>query len=119
MRMTVTLDPRDRRIFVSQGVLDVLERPRQVQMLMNPERGLLMLRPCSTEERWAQVVPPGTERGLEISGAGVLKKIRSLTGWTDDEPRMLEGIYIPQQKAVVFRISDARPVDLWGVNDNG
>ena len=118
MRMTVTLDPGDRRIFVSQGVIDVLDSPRQVQMLLNPERRLLMLRPCSTEEKWAQVVPPGSGRGLEISGAGVLKKIRSLTGWTDDGPRTMEGIYIPQQKAVVFRISDARPVDLRGVNDD-
>ena len=44
----------------------------------------------------------------EVSGHTLLKRIRSLTGWTDDRPRVIYGQYIQSHNVMVFDLKTAQ-----------
>lgn len=56
--LTLTLCLEEDSILVSRAILDALDHPRQVQMLINEERQMLLLQACTVDAREAVVVPP-------------------------------------------------------------
>ena len=107
--LILTLCLEEESILVSRAILDVLGRPRQVQMLMNDERKMLLLQSCSVEDCEAVVVQQQPFSMFEISGHSLLKRIRKLTGWTDNQPRAMRGNYIPTHHVIVFNLLLAEP----------
>ena len=107
--LTLTLCLEEDSILVSRAILEALEHPKQVQMLINDERKMLLLQACSTEDREAVVVPPLAMQHFEMSGHSLLKRIRRLTGWTDNRPRVILGDYLPSHNAIVFELLTAEP----------
>ena len=110
--MYITLNLPEESILLNEGVLDALDRPRQVQILVNKEEKKLMLRACTVDDLEAVVVPEERTLQFEISCRSFLKRVRQLVKWEDNRPRMCYGEYLPTHQAVLFRLEDAVPLDL-------
>ena len=108
----LTLNLADDTILLNDGVLDALDWPRQVQILINQETKQLVLRACSIEDKQALVMPSERVLQFEISGRTFLKKVRHLIGWEDNVPRMVYGEYLPAHQAVRFNLAEAEPLEL-------
>ncbi len=108
----MTLNPKEDSVLLNEGVLNALDRPRQVQILLNDEEKMLVLRACTVDERQAVVVPEMRSLQYEISGRNLIRKIKRIGGWTDDRPRVLQGEYLPAHQAIRFSIPDAQPLDI-------
>ena len=111
-QLIMTLNFRDGSILLNEGVLTALDRPKQVQIRINPAEKKLMLRACTVEDRDAVVVPNDQTEAVEISARVFLKKIRELVGWEGKLPRACCGEYLPAHQAVIFNLEDAQPLEL-------
>ena len=110
--LKLTLCLEEGSILFNKAVLDTLDHPKQVQMLINEERQMLLVQACTVDDREAIVIPAVTKSEFEMSGHSLLKRIRRLTGWTDELPRTVFGTYIPSHNAIVFDLMTAQPADL-------
>lgn len=117
--LMLTLCLEENSILVSKAILEALEYPRQVQMLINDERKMLLLQACTVDDREAVVIPPPPLAQFEMSGHSLLRRIRKLTGWTDNNPRVIYGSYIPQHNAIVFDLCTAQLAQLQMPLDGG
>ena len=111
-QMIMTLNLADESILLNKGVLEALDFPRQIQLLINKEEKMLLLRACTTEDTQAVVVPEEPEASFEISARAFLKRIRQLVGWTDKQPRLCYGEYLAAHQAVRFSLENAQPLEL-------
>ena len=116
--LMLTLCLEEGSILVSKAILETLNHPQQVQMLINEERRMLLLQACTVNDREAVVVPSAPMQQFEMSGHALLKRIRRLTGWTDELPRVIYGSFIPTHNAIVFDLSTAQPTR-WRMPLNG
>ncbi len=110
--LMLTLCLEENSILVSRAVLEAMEQPRQIQMLINEDRKMLLLKACTVDEREAVVIPPEIFTQFEMSGHALLRRIRKLTGWTDSLPRVVYGNYIASHRAIVFDLHTAQPAEL-------
>ena len=117
--LKLTLCLEEGSILFNKAVLDTLNHPKQVQMLINEERQMLLVQACTVDDREAIVIPAVTKSEFEMSGHSLLKRIRRLTGWTDELPRTVFGTYIPSHNAIVFDLMTAQPADLQLPLDGG
>ena len=117
--LKLTLCLEEGSILLNKAVLDALEHPKQVQMLINEDRQMLLVQACTVDDREAIVVPAVTKSEFEMSGHSLLKRIRRLTGWTDEQPRTVFGTYIASHNAIVFDLMTAQPADLKLPPDGG
>ena len=117
--LKLTLCLEEGSILFNKAVLDTLDHPKQVQMLINEERQMLLVQACTVDDREAIVIPAVTKSEFEMSGHSLLKRIRRLTGWTDEIPRTVFGTYIPSHNAIVFDLMTAQPADLQLPLDGG
>ena len=108
----MTLNLMEDSILLNEGVLNALDRPRQIQILINNDEKMLLLRACTINDIQAVVVPEMHTLQCEISGRSLLKKIRKLVGWEDDRPRLCYGEYLPAHQAIRFSLMDAEPLDI-------
>lgn len=108
-RLIITLFPEEESILINGDVLEAIGRPRQIQLMINDEKKKLLLMACEVEDRQAVVVPEPDTPQFEISGQSLIKRIRKLTGWTDHNPRAIEGIEMRAYHAVIFDLLDAYP----------
>ena len=107
-QILLTLNLIDDTILLNDGVLTALDWPRQVQMLLNKDEKMLLLRACTVNDQQAVVVPEGEASLCEISGRSLLRKIRQMVGWTDDQPRVCPGEYLAAHQAIRFSLADAQ-----------
>lgn len=110
--MIITLNLKDGSILLNEYVLNALDWPKQIQILINQAEKKLVLRPCTVEDLGAVVIPNGRIEPCEISARLFLKRIRELVGWEDKLPRACSGEYIPANHAVLFRLEEAQLLDL-------
>lgn len=112
--IVLTLNLMEDSILLNGGILDALDWPQQVQIMINKEEKMLLLRACSVEDQQAVVIPSESESVMqcEISGRSLLRKLRKLVGWEDDSPRICYGEYLPSHQAIRFNLMAAEPVDL-------
>ena len=108
----LTLNLRDDTIILDEGVLNALDHPQQVQLLLNKEERMLLLRACTIEDQQALVVPDGDLSMCEISGRSLLRKIRKIVGWDDNQIRVCNGEYLPAHQAVRFNLAEAQIVSI-------
>ena len=113
----LTLNLQEESILLNEGVLKVLDWPRQVQLMINNQEKMLLLRACTIDDLQAVVIPEEPVMQCEISGRSLLKKIKQLVGWEDDLPRLCHGEYLPIYQAIRFRLEDAIAVNLDDNND--
>lgn len=103
----LTLNMPEESILLNEGVLNALDWPKQVQLFINPDEKMLLLRSCSVKSREAVVIPDGCVEQFEISGRSFLRRVRQLMKWDDDEPRLCYGEYLPTLQSVRFSLNDA------------
>ena len=108
--LMLTFCMRDDSILLNKAIIEALEKPRQVQILINDEAKMLVLRACTIEDQQAVVISPDRIEGVEISGRSLLKRIKKLTGWQDDCSRTLCGDYLPSHRAVRFNLMESEVV---------
>ena len=108
--LMLTFCMRDDSILLNTGIIEALDRPRQVQILINDDAKMLVLRACTIEDQQAVVIYPDKADGVEISGRSLLKRIKKLTGWQDDRSRVLYGDYLPTHRAVRFNLMESEAV---------
>lgn len=108
----LTLNLTEDSILLNEGVLDALDWPRQVQIMINKDEKMLLLRACTVDDQQAVVMPDEHALQFEISGRSLLRKIRHLVGWTDDQPRICRGEYLPAHQAIRFHLTEAQAVNL-------
>ena len=108
----ITLNLEDDTILLNEGVLEALDRPHQVQVLVNMDEKALMLRACTVDDQQAVVIPEENTTQFEISARYFLHKIRILAGWADSRPRMCYGEYLPSHQAVIFDLTAAETLDV-------
>ena len=111
-RIIFTLNLAEDSILLNEGILNALDWPRQVQLMINPEAKQLLLRACTVEDAQAVVIEAGETQQFEISGRSLLKKISHLVGWEDKRPRMCYGEYLPAHQAVRFDLASAEVLEL-------
>ena len=107
----LTLNLIDESILLNEGVLGALDWPRQVQILINSETKMLLLRACTIDDEQALVVPSERVSQFEISGRSLLKRIRHMVGWEDNHPRMCYGEYLSSHQAIRFNLQEAQPLE--------
>ena len=110
--LMLTLCLQEESLLVSNAVLEALGRPQQVQLLINDEKCMLLLQPCTIADREAVIIPQQPMMQFEMSGASLLKRVRKLTGWNDNHPRVIYGDYIPQHHAILFDLRQAKLAQL-------
>ena len=92
-QLTLTLCLDEDSILLGESVLEALGHPRQVQMLINEERQMLLLQACTVNDREAIVIPPMTLEHFEMSGHALLKRIRkpgtNLISWSGGVTRLV------------------------------
>ena len=111
-QIILTLNLMEDSILLNEGVLDALDWPRQVQILINKEKKMLLLRACTIDDRQAVVVPEERAVQFEISGRSLLRKIKPMVGWEDDRPRMCYGEYLPTHQAILSDLKGAQALDV-------
>ena len=104
-RLELILNPKDSSIFINEDVLLALGRPEQIQIMINEEKQMLLVKACTIEDREALVVPITKAADYEVSGRSLIRRVRKLTDWTDDEPKKVRGVMVPNFTAVVFALS--------------
>ena len=109
--LLLTLNFKEDAIMLNDGILEVLERPKQVQILLNEESKMLALRPCDMDSSQAVLLPAERTLQVEIGGRSLLRRIKKMTGWKTDQPRVCIGSPVPEYKAVCFAFEDAIAVD--------
>ncbi len=107
----LTLNLTDDSILLNETVLEILDYPKQVQILINKEKKMLLLRACTIDDQQAVVLPEERMLRFEISGRSLLKRIRHMVGWEDDRPRICRGEYLPAHQAIRFSLADALPAE--------
>lgn len=110
--LIMTLCFEEESILLNRSVLECLGMPKQVQLLINEDQGMLLLKSCTVEDREALVVPQLLTEQFEVSGSSLLKRIRRITGWTDNYPRQILGTPIPEYSAITFNLQTAIRVHL-------
>lgn len=105
--IVLTMNLQDDSLLFNATVLKALGHPRQVQILINAEAKMLVLRACAVDDEQAVVIPSGQAPLFEIGGRALLRRIRKLTGWSDDAPRVLYGEYFAAHRAVRFNLMAA------------
>ena len=75
--MILTLNLKEGLFTLDENTLNALGRPRQVQLLINVKKEMLVLRACGTKDSQAIVLPTENVISTDISGRSLLKKIRS------------------------------------------
>ena len=117
--LILTLCLEEDSILLNQAVLDALQHPRQVQMLINEEKQMLLVQACTVDDRQAIVIPALSLPQFEMSGHSLLRRIRRLVSWMDERPWMVYGTYIPSHNAIVFDLNSAQPAMLHMPQDGG
>lgn len=107
--LTLTLCLEEDSILLNQAVLDALQHPRQVQMLINEEKQMLLVQACTVEDREAIVIPSISLPQFEMSGHFLLKRIRRMISWMDERPWVVYGTYIATHNAIIFDLNSAQP----------
>jgi len=111
-RLLLTFCLEENSILVSEAVVQALDFPKQIQMLINEETHTLVLRACDVDDVSAIVVPPMKLPQFEVSAKALLKRLRKMTGWADDQPKAVLGDYVKPYNIVAFSLDEAQPVQL-------
>jgi hypothetical protein len=106
--LMLTLCMEENTLLISNGVLDQLGSPPLIQIRISESDRSLLVQPCAYGTRGAIVVPDRQMYQLETPADTLVRHIRRITGWMDNNPRVLCGVHIPQLNAVYFGLDTAQ-----------
>ena len=106
--LMLTLCMEENTLLISNGVLGQLGSPPMIQIRISESDRSLLVQPCEYGTRGAIVVPDRQMYQLETPADMLVRHIRRITGWMDNNPRILCGVHIPQLNAVYFGLDTAQ-----------
>ena len=106
--LMLTLCMEENTLLISNGVLGQLGSPPMIQIRISESDRSLLVQPCEYGTRGAIVVPDRQMYQLETPADMLVRHIRRITGWMDNNPRVLCGVHIPQLNAVYFGLDTAQ-----------
>ena len=106
----LTINFRDDSIMLDEGILDALGRPSLVQIMLNKDSKILLLRSCDVNSEEPFLLPEDAAEKVELPGRKVLSDICGATGWEPTWPRICIGQLIPEHQAVYFELEYAIPI---------
>ena len=106
----LTINFRDDSIMLDEGTLDALGRPAMVQVMINRDSKIPLLRSCGADSDEPFLMPEGAAEKAEIPGRKILRDICRVTGFEPTWPRICMGVAVPGQQAVFFELEYAVPV---------
>ena len=110
--LLLTLCLEEDTILVSNAIFEQLGHPRLIQMLINDDKKALLIQACSYGDREAIVIPDEPMYQFEAPGQSLLRRIRRLTRWSYNTPRVMYGRYIPNPRVIVFDLMSAQLAQL-------
>ena len=106
--LMLTLCMEENTLLISNGVLRQLGSPPMIQIRISESDRSLLVQPCEYGTRGAIVVPDRQMYQLETPADTLVRHIRRITGWMDNNPSVLCGVHIPQLNAVYFGLDTAQ-----------
>ena len=102
----------DGKVQVNTACIRKMADVDYIQILINRDEKMLLLRACTIDDHEAVVVTDEHTLQMEISGKSFLKKLCQLLSWDDNTPRMCYGEYIPAHRALRFDLRFAQPLSV-------
>ena len=110
--LLLTLCMKNETVLISHEVLETLENPKHIQVLVNYEKKKLLLQSCEMTDKHAIVVPDDTMDSFLMSGPVLLKSLYRAMEWVDEGTRVVCGEPVPNRPAVLFNLDEAQPATL-------
>lgn len=108
----LTINSKENTLIVSKETLEALGHPEYVQLHIDEDKKSLLLAACTTEDKQALVVNTEHYMMYEITARNLIRRIRRLTGWEDEGPRVAFGVHLPEHNAVAFSLDTILPAVL-------
>jgi len=114
--VTVCIDPRKNRIRIFKTTLLSMGNPSHVQLLVNPDRGYVAIRPIEKNllKEQAHNVTFGmqAENTVEIYSRQFIEKLTLAFGRINSEKSFhLTGVVLPGEKTAVFSINTLSEIE--------
>ena len=106
--LILTLCLKENTLLMNNAIIEQLGSPSLIQIRMNESDKSLLVNPCEYGVRGAVVVPDNHMYQLEMPDRTLIRRIRRITEWPDDNPRVLCGVFIPRHNAVYFSLDTAQ-----------
>ncbi len=106
--LILTLCLRENTLLISNAIIEQLGSPSLIQIRMNEGDKSLLVTPCEYGVRGAVVIPENRMYQMEMPDRSLIRRIRRITEWQDDNPRVLYGVFIPRHNAVYFSLDTAQ-----------
>ena len=101
-KIILSLDLKEGLFTLNEGTIEALGRPRQVQILINMQEKMLVLRACGTEDIEAVFLPSEKTMATEIGARSIMKQIKQKMNWNDDRARECMGGMLPGNKGCML-----------------
>ena len=106
--LILTLCLRENTLLISNAIIEQLGSPALIQIRINDSDKSLLVNPCEYGVRGAVVVPGSRMYQMEMPDKSLIRRIRRITEWPDDNPRVLCGVFIPSHNAIYFSLDTAQ-----------
>jgi len=112
--LLITIDPRKHRIRFFKTLLSALGNPKYIQLMVNVEKKLLIVRYSEKEDRSTIKICSNIEKNdcYEVYSMKFIHKLLNLIGSTDNSNSYrLSGLLSQAERVVVFPLTLAQKID--------
>ena len=96
---------------INDGVLDALDKPETIQLLINEDEKMMGLRACTVDDLNAIIIQKSEfSEQPEIGGRSLLRRIQKVCGWSYDGIRVCTGEICTGEQGIRFNLSNAIPM---------
>ena len=108
----LVIDPKKHRIRLHRKTLYALNQPQFVQLLINPEKNTLVVKPCGKFDRCANKLHWEDAQCCELYSTSFIIQMCQLFGYSHDQPYKINGEVIRQEQATIFPLDKAIPMTI-------
>ena len=109
--LPLVIDPKKSRLRIHKQTLALLDNPQYIQLLVNPEKKIILLCPVSSYQaaceriKWEQL---SESKCCEIYSTSFIEKLMLLSDdWNENMSYKLNGTLLPKQKVIMYHMQDA------------
>ena len=106
--LILTLCLKENTLLISNAIVEQLGFPALIQIRISESDRSMLVQPCEYGIRGAIVIPDNQSYQMEMPAGTLIRRIKKITEWTDDNPRVLCGVFIPPLNAIYFGLDTAQ-----------
>lgn len=110
----ITLDIRQGRIRIYKRTLRLLDRPKYIRLLVNPEVSTLAIQPVSKPKGCYHRIDWRVLDGCnccELHSLYLVEKLRDVCAdWKSNDSYRIRGTFYPKDNIISFNFKDAEPI---------